>query len=261
MRRAVGAALALLALSACYAPGERPYRPPHLTRTEAVADGRTFYLRDCAWCHGNDGAGTERGPDLLTGTNGPAMNHFVISSGRMPLEHEGQRVERRAAVYDPGEIEAIVEFMRSFDAPGPELPEPDPNADLQAGLALYQENCAACHSTTGVGGALTAGERETVYEEGPSLVAPGLLDSSPTEIAAAVRVGPGTMPVFSEETLDDEELSEVTRYVVYLQNPSDRGGAPIGRVGPVAEGAIGWVVGLGVLLVFIRWAGTKRGEL
>ena len=261
MKRVLVTAAALLSLAACYSSAERPYRPPGLARPVALDDGRTLYLRDCAWCHGNAGAGTTRGPELLSGTNGPALNHFVMSSGRMPLEHAGQRVERREAVYSLAEVDAIVEFMRGFGAQGPDVPEPDPDADLQAGLALYQENCAACHSTTGVGGALTAGERETGFEEGPSLVAPGLLDSSATEIAAAVRVGPGTMPVFSEDTLDDEELSEVTRYVVYLQDPSDRGGAPIGRVGPVAEGAIGWIVGLGALLVFVRWAGTKRGEL
>ena len=254
------AALAVLSV-ACYDAADRPYRPPGLARAALPDEGEALYMRDCAWCHGNSGAGTSRGPDVLSGTNGPAMNHFMMSSGRMPLEHSGQRVERRDALYSEDQIAAIVEFMRTFDAPGPDIPQPDPEADLQAGLELYQENCAACHSTTGVGGALTAGEREVAFREGPSLVAPGLLDSTPTEIAAAVRVGPGTMPVFAEETLDHDELAEVTRYVVYLQDPSDRGGAPIGRVGPVAEGAIGWIVGLGALLIFIRWVGTKRGEL
>jgi hypothetical protein len=35
----------------------------------------------------------------------------------------------------------------------------------------------------------------------------------------------------------------------------------VGRVGPVIEGAIGWIVGLGLLVIFVRWIGTKRGEL
>lgn len=257
----LGLATLPLLLVACYDRAERPYRPPGIADSAVPHEGRTLYLRDCAWCHGNAGGGTSRGPDLVTGTNGPALNHFMMSSGRMPLENTGQRVQRRESLYTDEEIASIVGFMRDFDARGPEIPEPDPDADLQAGLLLYQENCAACHSTTGVGGALTAGERDVAFREGPSLVAPGLLDSTTTEIAAAVRAGPGTMPVFAEETLEDDELSEVTRYVVYLQDPSDRGGAPIGRVGPVAEGAVGWIVGLGALLIFIRWVGTKRGEL
>ena len=68
------------------------------------------------------------------------------------------------------------------------------------------------------------------------------------------------MPVFNEDVFDHEDLEAIVAYVEYLKNPDDRGGAGIGRIGPVAEGAIGWLVGLGLLFVFIRWIGTKRGE-
>jgi ubiquinol-cytochrome c reductase cytochrome c subunit len=64
------------------------------------------------------------------------------------------------------------------------------------------------------------------------------------------------MPVFAEGTLSDTEMDAVVAYVNYLQNPEDRGGTGIGRVGPVAEGAVGWVLGLGLLLVVVAWIGT-----
>jgi ubiquinol-cytochrome c reductase cytochrome c subunit len=80
------------------------------------------------------------------------------------------------------------------------------------------------------------------------------------EIAEAMRVGPGTMPVFGETAFTDEEVDAIVRYVVYLQEPEDRGGLAIGRVGPVAEGAVGWIVGLGAMLLLARWIGTKTGE-
>jgi ubiquinol-cytochrome c reductase cytochrome c subunit len=68
------------------------------------------------------------------------------------------------------------------------------------------------------------------------------------------------MPVFGSELVSDDDINSLVRYVLYLQEPRDAGGLPIGRVGPVAEGAVGWLFGLGALILFIRWVGTKVGE-
>lgn len=265
MKKLVCAGLLLLAAVACAQDDTAsPYRPPGIARVGEPATGEDLYLRDCAWCHGNDGSGTERAPELTTGTNGPAMNDFMLSTGRMPIDHPNAKSIRRAPAYSPEEIDAIVLFMRRFDAPGPEIPQVDLEGDVTKGLTLYQENCAACHSTTAIGGALTPGRDEDAggdVARRTSLVAPALHAATPTEIAEAIRVGPGTMPVYGEDTLSDEDVSAITRYVSYLQEPNDRGGAPIGHVGPVAEGAVGWIVGVGLLLLFIRWIGTTRGEL
>lgn len=65
------------------------------------------------------------------------------------------------------------------------------------------------------------------------------------------------MPRFE---LGDDDLSSIVRYVVYLQAPIDEGGAPIGRIGPVAEGAVGLAVALGLLLLLVRWIGTRVGD-
>lgn len=262
MKRVVALLTLPLLLTFCYGGDEDvPYRPPGITRIDTPDEGGALYQRDCAWCHGNRGEGTSRGPDVTEGTNGPALNHFMLTTGRMPIAHPKQRVVRRSTPYTGEQIDAIVDFMRGFDATGPEIPEVDLEGDLTRGLELYQENCAACHSTTGIGGALTPSrEDDSELTNTSSLVAPGLGASSPLEIAEATRTGPGTMPVFGAESISDSDLSAIVRYVVYLQDPDDSGGAPLGRVGPVVEGAIGWLVGLGVLLLFIRWMGTKRGD-
>jgi ubiquinol-cytochrome c reductase cytochrome c subunit len=114
------------------------------------------------------------------------------------------------------------------------------------GSELYQDNCAACHGTAGAGAALTSG-----------VVAPDLYASSALETVEAIRIGPGTMPVFGPETLDDEQVDAIAGYVRYLDDPADRGGAPLGRVGPVTEGMVGWLIGLGSLVIAIRLIGTK----
>ena len=263
-RRLVAVSL-LLAGSCTYTEdATRPYRPPLRTEVAGTNRGAKLYARDCAWCHGAGGEGTEFGPDLVSGTNGPAMTHFMLATGRMPLDYPEQRMNRREQSYSDDEIADIVEYVAGFGQPGPDIPQLDrAAADIALGVELYQENCAACHSTSGIGGALASGRTDELSEvqvEQPANVAPGLADSSPTEIAEAILVGPGTMPVFGPETFTSEELDSIVRYVVYLQDPDNRGGAGIGGVGPVAEGAVGWLLGLGALLLLIRWLGTRAGQ-
>ncbi len=168
-------------------------------------------------------------------------------------------------IYEPGEIRDIVEFVESFGQPGPDIPDPDPElGDLALGAELYQLHCAACHSTTGIGGALASGRApapgEQEITEVPELIAPPLNGTTAKDIAEAMITGPGTMPAFGQERFSDQEIDSIVRYVLYLQDPLNPGGAEIGRIGPVAEGAVGWIVGLGLLLLFAAWIGTRGGE-
>jgi ubiquinol-cytochrome c reductase cytochrome c subunit len=234
-----------------------PYRPP---LAEASGDdGKTLYSRDCAWCHASDGSGTSNGPDLVSGTNGPALTDFVLRTGRMPLDDPDERSARGNASYTDEEIEAIVEHTRTFDSAGPDIPTIDEHIGATPeGAELYLENCGACHAPTGVGAAITSGKEDESFPT--DIIAPSLLDSTRIEVAEAIRSGPGTMPVFGDGTFTDEEVNEIVGYVTYLSDPDDRGGAPIGRIGPVAEGAVGWLVGVVLVIILIRWMGTKAGE-
>ncbi len=246
-----------------------PYRPPAYYRSVDVVPkvqgeelGRDLYLRDCAFCHGSQGGGTDNGPSLVVDTNGAALTDFVLRTGRMPLDRPRAQSRPRKPVYTDREIQAIVHYVTAaFDPPGPGIPAVHVAAgDLSAGQQLYDQNCAACHAPTGVGGAMLAqgGGRRPGKITGVHI--PNLERSSDVEIAEAIRTGPGAMPVFGPELITDDDVNSVVRYVRYLQEPEDAGGLPIGRVGPVAEGFVGWTFGLGILIVFIRWIGTKAGE-
>lgn len=215
---------------------------------------RFVYLRDCAWCHGERGQGSVYGPGLIG--VGTASVDFMLSTGRMPIPEPvpfpGAQIDRAPPAYGPGLIEDLVDYVATFGPPGPEIPVLDlDEASLAEGEDLYQDNCAACHSTTGTGGALTSG-----------LVAPELEGLTATEIAEAIRIGgsglnTGNMPQFGPEALTDEQLSALVRYVLYLQDPDDRGGAPLERLGPVAEGFVALAGGLLILLLFVRWIGRR----
>jgi ubiquinol-cytochrome c reductase cytochrome c subunit len=252
---------ALLCIACGYGDRPKPYRPPGI-KDPVARGGHEIYQRDCAYCHGADGEGTDEGPDLVAQRNGPALTDFMLSTGRMPIDDPRDPITRREARYTDEEIDAIVEHVASFGGEGPDVPRVHPErGDTSLGMLLYQDNCAACHSTSGIGGTLTEGRQADVTGDvarrGASVV-PSVLSSSPTEIAEAMRTGPGAMPVFAEETFDDDDVDAIVAYVSGLQRGEvDRGGAAIGRIGPVAEGAVALFAGLLALIVFTRWIGEK----
>ena len=245
----VGGSLALAALTvgAAAAPAAQRQTPTTTSGSDAadVAGGRTLYELACTTCHGTEGEGvTDRGPSLVG--VGAASADFYLSTGRMPLDRPRAQAERKRVAYTPVQIRQLVAYVASL-GPGPAIPRiPASAGNLSEGNRLYANNCAPCHSSAGAGGAL-----------GHAVYAPPLNRATPVQVAEAVRVGPGAMPVFGEEALDDEQLASVVRYVEYLRKPDDRGGLGLGHLGPIPEGFVAWVIGLGAMLMAVRWIGTK----
>jgi len=226
--------------------------------------GKVLYLRDCAWCHGAQAEGTPRAPDLRSGTRGPADVDFVLRTRRMPLRKPDDPMRRNGATtaYSDRDREAIVGYLATLDQAGPPLPVLSPNPPpLSQGAELYLANCAACHSSTGIGGTLSAAQQAgAVSPSGPEPFAPAITSSTRQEVAEAIRVGPGTMPVFGEKTLTADDVNAIAAYVKYLGRTADPGGLTLGHIGPVTEGAVGWLIGLGLLIAVTRWIGTRSGE-
>ena len=213
-------------------------------RAEPAESGRQMYVTGCSSCHGLEGRGTDRGPTLER--SGEAAAYYYLSTGRMPLAADGQPA-RKEPVYTPEQIDVLTEYVASLGE-GPPLPEVDPDhGDLAKGGVLFRANCAGCHAAAGIGGALSYGG-----------YAPSLHPSEPQQVAAAIRVGPGNMPGFGEETFDEEEVAALVRYVRFLQDAPNPGGARLGGAGPIPEGFVGWVFGMGALIAATAWIGTRR---
>ncbi|MDP8970911.1 MAG: c-type cytochrome, partial [Actinomycetota bacterium] len=174
--------------------------------------GEQMYLQSCAFCHGDRGEGTHRGPPIANA--GAASTHYQLSTGRMPISEPRAQPQRTTPAFNDREIAALVEYVDSLGPGGPRIPEIHlEGADLGKGAVLYAANCASCHGASGVGSVLL-GNAE----------APPVFDATPLQVAEAIRVGPATMPAFSHEALDDEELNALVAYVLYLQQPWDAGG-------------------------------------
>jgi len=153
----------------------------------------------------------------------------------------GAQPVRKPSPFTSDEIDAIVAYVASLGA-GPDIPNVDITiGDLARGGELFRTNCAACHGAAAGGGALSYGRN-----------APELYQASPIEIGEAIRSGPGPMPIFDDTQLNSGEINDVARYVTALQTDGDPGGFGLGRIGPVPEGLVAWILGLGSILVITR---------
>ncbi|HXY71952.1 MAG TPA: c-type cytochrome [Actinomycetota bacterium] len=240
----IPAGLAMLAGTGTASAGSPP-----VTRLDAQtaleAAGQVLYEEHCASCHGATGEGTAQGPVILD--LGPAAYDFMMSTGRMPLSQPGAQAVRKPPVLSPAEIKAITAYLVSLSpGSGTAIPNVQPLfGNLSDGEQVYQLNCAPCHGANGNGGAVGV------------QAAPSLHLATPTQIGEAVRIGPGTMPVFDPTVISDQQLNSLARYVLYLRHPDNPGGISLHLGGPVVEGFVGLVIGLGAVVLVMRFIGER----
>jgi ubiquinol-cytochrome c reductase cytochrome c subunit len=88
---------------------------------------------------------------------------------------------------------------------------------------------------------------------------PALDRATPTQIAQAIRIGPYVMPRFGEGELSNAQIDSLARYVQSTQHPDDSGGWGIGRIGPIPEGMVAWLLAAAALLLIARLLGERTG--
>lgn len=228
--------------SSAAAAGPTPAAPPGAGGTPASV----LYAEDCASCHGSDGRGTDRGPDLAG--VGEADVDFQLTTGRMPKKDATGRPSPYKAILPAADIRSLDQYVTALVAKGgPAIPAVDAqHGAVSKGKELFIENCAACHGFEGAGGILFDRPIPQVFE------------ATPTQVAEAIRVGPAQMPVFGPHQLPADEVNDIAAYVQSMKHPYDKGGDGLSHLGPVAEGAVTWLIVMVALIFTTRWIG-KRG--
>lgn len=217
-----------------------------VTDTSLVAQGKSLFVQSCAACHGQFGDGTVNGPSILS--LGEAAVDFVLTTGRMPLANPQQKMIRKAPAFTSQQIKSIDAYIGSLST-GPTIPNVvTSNGNIQEGRQQFAASCAACHSVTAAGDAVGGG-----------YAAPPLDQATPTQIGEAMRIGPGVMPVFSSQSYPAQTVDSIAAYILSLRSESQPGGLPLPS-GPVAEGFVAWLIGLGGLVLVVRWIARKRHE-
>jgi ubiquinol-cytochrome c reductase cytochrome c subunit len=194
---------ALAGVLALLLPGSSQAQPADVDE-DTVQLGGELFQANCAACHGPTGQG---GPGTAGDlTLGPPIHETDINysdmtmrTGRMPI------ADREAGVYieefDDEQREAVVAWMlERLEVPGEpyEVLDGDPGR----GQELYARNCVACHGAGGAGGISGAG-----------VTVPPVSGLDPVATFQGTRVGPFEMPAFSEQILDDQQVSDIAAYL------------------------------------------------
>ncbi len=219
-----------------------------LDRSASIEEGKQIFLKGCSSCHGLNAEGASVAPSLIG--VGAASVDFQVGTGRMPMADMSTQAMRKPRVYDEEETAALAAYVASL-APGPAIPgESELNYERDGNSAeggeLFRNNCAMCHNFAGQGGALSQGK-----------YAPTLMGVEPKHIYEAMVTGPQSMPVFSDKTITAEEKLSIIKWIKSAEAEPNLGGATMGRIGPVAEGLLAWVLGLGLLIGIAVWLTTR----
>ena len=215
-----------------------------------IEAGKDLFQATCSSCHGLEAQGTSQGPSLIG--SGAAAVYFQMSTGRMPAKEVGSENDRKPVTFSPQQIEDIAGWVASLGG-GPAIPTAEQvsteGADTALGSELFSANCAQCHGFAGAGGALTYGKD-----------APPLTESTPTQIYTAMLTGPEAMPVFSDGALSPEAKRDIIAYITETRVEPNPGGFSLGRIGPVTEGLVIFLGGLGFLVLISMWITAKRRD-
>lgn len=145
----VGAAVLLYVFAA-----EAQQKPVSgVTSAAAQADAKQTYQSVCAACHGLDGRGGERGPDI---TSRPEVVRKTDAE-LLEVLTKGKLASGMPSFSAFGEtkLSALVAYLRTLQGRGKELVLP---GDPKTGRTLFfgKANCSQCHSISGEGGFFAA---------------------------------------------------------------------------------------------------------
>jgi ubiquinol-cytochrome c reductase cytochrome c subunit len=218
------------------------------SRTASIEEGKQIFLKGCSSCHGLNAEGGAIAPSLIG--VGAASVDFQVGTGRMPMADMSTQAMRKKPVYNAEETAALAAYVASL-APGPAIPEEsvlnyERDGNTAQGGELFRNNCAMCHNFAGQGGALTQGK-----------YAPTLMGVEPKHIYEAMITGPQSMPVFSDKTITPAEKLSLIRWITSAEAEPNLGGATMGRIGPVTEGLLAWILGIGLLIGIAVWLTTR----
>jgi ubiquinol-cytochrome c reductase cytochrome c subunit len=201
-----------------------------------IKAGKDLFQATCSSCHGLEAQGTSQAPSLIGA--GAAAVYFQMSTGRMPAKEVGAENERGPVTFTRRQIEDIAGYIDSLGG-GPAIPAPeevDPRkGDPGVGYELFSANCSQCHGFAGAGGALTYGKD-----------APALTASTPTQIYTAM--------------LPPEAKRDIIAYITQTRVEPNPGGFSLGRIGPVTEGLVIFLGGMGFLVLISMWITAKRRD-
>ncbi len=130
-------------------PGSKPTPSPNGTNTAATLEGQRVFNSSCASCHGLDGHGSERAPDIATRREVQRLSEDelfgIVDSGR-----PGGGMPSFRSIGNSG-IHAVVSYLRILQGKFQHDTLPG-NAEGGKKLFFGKAGCSRCHMVKGEGG-------------------------------------------------------------------------------------------------------------
>ena len=208
-------------------------------------DGHATYVQQCAACHGVDLRGGQNAPNIRG--VGAADVDFWVGTGRMPAAVPWIEAGHRGAQLSQSTIDAVVAYVVSVQPGGPAIPTVVTDGDADHGQTLFRENCMHCHGASAAGGAI-----------GDQQWAPALGRATITQVAEAIRVGPGEMPSFGTAQLPQADLDDIATYISRERAAGGVHGLPARTSGPVPEGLLGWLAAGALALLAYAFSPPRK---
>lgn len=189
-------------------------------QAQAAPDGARLYARNCAACHGENGAGGLGVPLSLPSFQATVSNDYLHKTIR--LGRPG-RVMPTSALPD-ADIDAIVRHIRSWNkAPAPLFSAAPVKGNAEHGRALYAVQCAACHGAGGEGGkgtGVTFSRPRDFPIMAPALNNPGFLAAaSDSMIKKTLMNGREGTPMISflKKGLAEKDIDDIVSFIRSLE--------------------------------------------
>jgi len=143
------ALMALMPLTAQHGRYLNESRHPSIGKPEAIAAGNKLFSASCAGCHGPDGSGGARGPNLVQRALWhPLADEAIFSAIRKGIPG----TDMPPTKLDDDQTWNLVAFIHALTGPASEQKVP---GDPAAGKQVYATaGCAGCHAIRGEGALL-----------------------------------------------------------------------------------------------------------
>ena len=223
---ALGAALLLVGLSISTVGAAPPEQSP--TGKLSTQRGEGLWSENCAPCHGVTGRGDGPTAEMAEMADYPPPDFTDRTAARgrtlvdmFDVTKEG-RMDRLMPPWggrlSDDEIWDVVAYTQALGtSPG----------DIEAGEALYEEDCATCHAADGSGAVVGASDFSD---------AAVLAIQSPQALFDVVSQGQGEMPAFAAQMAEDERWQVVDYVRTLSYEPIVSEGAIAGQVGNATTG-------------------------
>jgi cytochrome c oxidase cbb3-type subunit III len=153
----------------------------------SIETGAKLFVGSCSICHGIDGRGGARGPDL---TQGLVVNRGTDDEVAQVIRKGVPGSSMAAFDFPDSQVQQLVAFIRSLSIKAAQLSLP---GDLEAGRQVFfgKGRCYECHMIRGQGGLLgpelsNLGNERTLSEIRQSILQPGVVSDGKYKLVTVV---------------------------------------------------------------------------